>query len=72
MNRPAGSIAVWWTSPLDIDAQYTGIPFPREHRDLQATPADSEPFRARIARVMRTDVSELKSSHRRREAELLA
>jgi hypothetical protein len=72
MNRPAGSVAAWWASPLDIDAQHPVIPFPREPGDVRVGAGEFEPLGARIARVMRTDISELKSSVRQREAELTA
>ena len=71
MNTSVGASSVWWTSPLDLDAQ-PFIPFPRERRAMQVSATDSEPLRARIARVMRTDVSVLKSSVRQCEPELVS
>jgi hypothetical protein len=51
MNRPAGTVAAWWANPLDIDANHPCIPLPRD-REAQSL---NEPFRARFARVMRSE-----------------
>jgi hypothetical protein len=51
MNRPAATVAMWWANPLDIDAIHPCIPLPRDWESQ----ALNEPFRARFARVIRSE-----------------